>query len=394
MTSKPYRLFAITLPGLEPFARQELDALGLLPSAQEAAAPAEGEAPALEAVGDTGGVEFDGDLKEIYRANLHLRTVNRILVRMGEFEAQSFADLRKRASRLKWEQFMRPGQAVAFRVTCHKSRLYHSDAVAERVAGAIGDRLGQPVKVEKFDEEIQPLPQMVMVRLVHDQCMISLDTSGALLHRRGYRLETAKAPLRETLAAGLLAASGWDGASALMDPFCGSGTIPIEAALIARRIAPGKNRRFAFMDWPCFNPGVWRVQLAEAAAQELKSCGPIVASDRDAGAIRIATANAERAGVLEDIRLTCCAFSAVLPPAGPGWVVTNPPYGVRVSPARDLRDLYAHLGDVLRTLCPGWQVGMLCSTDFLAGHTRLRFEHNLPLSNGGIAVKFFTGPVR
>jgi len=265
--------------------------------------------------------------------------------------------------------------------------------VGERVAGAIADRLGKPPELMKFDEAAAPLPQLVTVRLVRDHCTISIDTSGSLLHRRGYRLETAKAPLRETLAAGLLLASGWDPACPLLDPFCGSGTIPIEAALLARRIAPGKMRRFAFMDWPNYEATRWHDHLARATALELPGSGMIQASDRDAGAVRIAQANAERAGVSGDIQFDCHAVSAVQPPPGPGWVVTNPPYGLRVQGGRDLRDLYAQFGNVLRMQCPGWTVGMLCSTDFLAGHARIRFERSLPLLNGGVAVKFFVGKV-
>jgi putative N6-adenine-specific DNA methylase len=162
---------------------------------------------------------------------------------------------------------------------------------------------------------------------------------------------------------------------------------------MGRHIAPGKDRHYAFMDWPAFDSQLWQTIYAEASAAELPAAGPILASDRDTGGIRIAQANAERAGVLADIQFSCRSFSAIEPPAGPGWIVTNPPYGVRVSPTHDLRDLYTRLGDVLRSLCPGWQTGMLCASDYLAGHTRLPFDRALPLVNGGIPVKFFVGQV-
>jgi len=313
---------------------------------------------------------------------------------MGEFYAAAFSELRKKASRLPWETALRPGQPVAVRATCRKSRLYHSDAVAERIAGAIGDRLGKETPLVKFNEAAPELAQLVVARLVNDQVTLSLDTSGALLHRRGYRLETAKAPLRETLAAGILLASGWEPNAPLVDPFCGSGTLPIEAALLARRIAPGKNRRFAFMEWRNYDAGEWRKLLAVAAGQELPAApAPILAADRDAGAIEIAQSNARRAGVLADITFACQAVSNLAPPPGPGWVVCNPPYGVRVSPTRDLRNLYARFGDVLRATCPGWQVGMLCSDAILAGHTHLPFQRELALVNGGIGVRLYIGAV-
>ncbi len=385
-----FRLFSVTVPGLEPFTRQELAALGIKTARATPAQAAAGE-PREEA----GGVEFDASLTDLYRANLYLRTPNRILARFGQFYAAAFSELRKKASRLPWEQHLHPGQPVALRVTCHKSRLYHSGGVAERIAGAISDRLGKPSSQVKFDDNAAQPPQLIIVRLVHNQCSISIDTSGALLHRRGYRLETAKAPLRETLAAGMLLASGWDAASPLIDPFCGSGTIPIEAAMLARRIPPGLQRRFAFMDWPHYDAHIWQTIHKEAEKIILPdSPAVILASDRDEGAVRIAHANAERAGVLNDIQFACQAFSAIQPPASTGWLVTNPPYGVRVSPTKDLRNLYTHLGDVLRDLCPAWHAGILCSDDILAGHTRIPYTQKIPLVNGGINVKLFNGFVK
>ena len=144
--------------------------------------------------------------------------------------------------------------------------------MAERATGAIGDRLGKPSPLHKYQEDSSAdLAQLIVVRLVNNLCTVSIDSSGALLHRRGYRLATAKAPLRETLAAAIVMASGWDSISPLLDPFCGSGTIPIEAALLARRIPPGGRREFAFMDWPNFDPEIWGKLLAEARTMERAS---------------------------------------------------------------------------------------------------------------------------
>jgi len=384
------RLFAVSAPGLEPFTARELQQNGLL--AGSLGNGTEHKAQTSAGI-EPGGIEFNGERHDIYRANLRLRTANRVLVRLGEFYAAAFSELRKKAGRLEWERYLAPGQTISLRVTCHKSRLYHSDAVAERIAGAIGDRLGQPPVVEKFDEKRETgLPQLVVARISHDRCTISIDSSGELLHRRGYRLETAKAPLRETLAAGMLLAAGWDTASPLLDPFCGSGTIPIEAALIACNIAPGKKRRFAFMDWPDFDPGMWAGLLAESQCQERSEAPQIVASDRDAGAIRVAQANAERAGVGGAIELAVQAVSAIEPP-GTGWVVTNPPYGLRVSDNHDLRNLYAQLGNVLRAKCPGWRVAILCNDLRLLGQTRLKLDTSLTLVNGGVPVRLARGIV-
>jgi len=369
--------FAVTAPGLEPFTAQELRGLDLEPAAPE-----------------PGGVTFKGDLNALYRANLHLRTANRVLARLGNFfYATTFEELQQRAARLPWERFLTPGQPVSIRVTCHKSKLYHSDAVARHVLAALAERLGQPSPNIKADDETNEPPQLVIVRLSDDKVTVSVDSSGTILHKRGYRQAVAKAPLRETLAAAIVLASGWDKISPLVDPFCGSGTIPIEAALMALHIPPGIHRHFAFMDWPGYDKTLWQTVLAEASISQCEH--PIIqASDRDAGAIRMAQANAERAGVLNYIEFKCQAVSSITPPEQKGWVVTNPPYGLRVSEGRDLRNLYAQFGNVLRENCPGWDVSVLCSDPVLLGQMRLELDTSLALVNGGIHVRLGRGIVK
>ena len=372
------KLFAACGPGLETILASELHQLGLLKKAPE-------KSPAT-----TGGVSFDGDLEVVYQSNLWLRTASRVLVRLGDFYAAAFSELRKKASRLEWERYLTPGQPVALKVTCRKSRLYHSDAAAERVAGAIGDRLGKPVLTKKPDDSGET--QLVLVRLYRDHCTISIDTSGALLHRRGYRLASAKAPLRETLAAGMLLASGWGPTSPLLDPFCGSGTIAIEAALQARNVPPGYARKFAFMQWSNFDPIRWK-SLLDSGKQQVNNHTPqIFASDRDAGAITVAKANAERAGMAEYIDFSQHSLSAI-EPEGTGWVVTNPPYGRRVSANKDLRNLYAQIGNVLRAKCPGWRAAILSGDKYLLDQTGLKLDTSLSLDNGGVTVLLGQGIV-
>jgi putative N6-adenine-specific DNA methylase len=344
----------------------------------------------LRAEVSPGGASFSGGRAELYRTNLHLRTASRVLVRLGGFFAATFSELRTKASRLPWEAYLRPGQPVVIHATSHKSKLYHSDAVAERIAGAIADRLGQPAVVQKGPAEPETAgPQLVIVRLVRDQCLISLDASGALLHQRGYRLATAKAPLRETLAAAMLLAADWDPHAPLVDPFCGAGTIAIEAALLRQNMAPGRARRFAFMDWPDFDGQLWQNLLEEAQAAVVPAPPAIIqASDRDAGAIEAAKANAARAGVAEVIQFSERVVSDLEAPSGPGWVVTNPPYGRRLEQTRDLRNLYARFGQVLRQRCPGWHLAML-SSDVRLEHAlglELDAARRLPLLNGGVNV--------
>ncbi len=305
---KVKKLFAVCAPGLEPFLAKELEQLGL-PLAQTCSIKTSLDDNSPEEVG---GVEFGGSLRDAYWANLHLRTANRVLVRLGAFQATAFSQLRKKMFRLPWEEYLSPGQPVALRVTCHKSRLYHSCGVAERVVGAICHRLGQPPPVQKYDEDAgKNLPQLIVVRIVSNRCTVSMDSSGELLYRRGYRLATAKAPLRETLAAAILMASDWDGVSPLLDPFCGSGTIVIEAALLAKKLPPGRARSFAFMHWPNFNPEMWEEVLGKGQAGPAINLPIILASDRDPGVIQAAQANAARAGVAEGIEFSRRAISAI-----------------------------------------------------------------------------------
>src|SRR4051812_6625037 len=219
-SNEPFELFAATAPGLESIAAGELKSLG------------------VKGRQEPGGVAFEGDLNGVYLANLWLRTASRVLLRLGRFHASTFYELERRAKKLPWADFLPATGSVEVRVTCRKSRLYHSDAVAERILGAIARvaPAGIDVKIgaapgEGDDEAETSSRQLIVVRIVDDQCEVSADTSGELLHRRGYRQEVARAPLRETLAAAMVLASGWDKRQPLLDPMCGSGTIPIEAAL-------------------------------------------------------------------------------------------------------------------------------------------------------------------
>lgn len=370
-----FELFAICAPGLEGVLEAELRALGLDVGKR-----------------DIGGVAFSGGSSVLYRANLWLRTATRVIARVGDFHARLFDELERHSRKLAWGRFLAAGQPVRLRVSTSKSRLYHTGAVAQRIAEAMEQSTGVAPTVTSGgddDEEAGDAP-LVIVRLFRDQCTVSIDSSGALLHRRGYRLATAKAPLRETLGAALLLASGWGPATPLLDPMCGAGTIPIEAALMARRIPPGMSRTFAFMQWPGFHEPTWKKVVDEARAQILPAApAPILGSDRDAGAIVASRENAERAGVTADIVFEEKVISRIAPPpdAAPGAIVTNPPYGVRVGDRDALRNLYAQLGNVARERFPGWSVTALSADPRLDGQIGGNMETVLQTKNGGIAVR-------
>ena len=324
------------------------------------------------------------------RANLWLRTASRVLVRVAKFRATEFFELEKRAKKIPWEQFVAPGRPVEFRVTARKSKLYHSDAIAARLLAAVahGQKKADSSEPSAFSS------QLFVVRVVRDSFEISADTSGELLHVRGYRQAVGKAPLRETLAAALLLATGWTGETPLIDPLCGSGTIAIEGALLARRMAPGLRRPFAFQEWAEFDAAHWKALVADAETGALAGSSiSIIGSDRDAGAIESAKANAARAGVTTDVVFSAQALSAMSPPDMPGVVATNPPYGKRASKGTNLRNLYAQLGNILRERCPGWQLALYSPDERLAKQVDLPLHPMFRTSNGGIKVTALQGLV-
>jgi putative N6-adenine-specific DNA methylase len=359
-----YDCYAITPPGVESVTARELAALGLEPGAME-----------------PGGVSFRVDPPGLYAANLELRTASRVLIRLGSFHAASFAELERRAGRLAWDRFLGPDAVPEFRVTSRKSRLYHQGAVEERLARMVGngtEREGTGGKGR----------QLFIVRLFRDECTVSVDSSGELLHRRGYRRDAGEAPLRETLAAAMLLEAGWDPRTALADPFCGSGTIAIEAALLARGMAPGLNRSFAFERWPETDQDAWARIRSSAHARALpRAPAPIIGADRDGRAIEAAAENAARAGVAADLELRRAPVAAFVAPASTGHIVTNPPYGVRVGERAKLRGLYVQFGRMVRERCPGWEVTMLSPRPELEHATGLPFTSRLLTSNGGLRVR-------
>ena len=377
-----YDAFVITAPGLEPLAAAEVEHLG-----------------ARDFKVIAGGVAFSASPHLLYAANLHLRTASRVVVRTGAFAAKAFHELERRAGKVPWEAFIAPNLAVSLRVTCRKSRLYHSDAVAERVASAISSRVrgvtfAAAARGEESGDDEASIEQLVIVRVFQDQCTISVDSSGPLLHLRGYRQAVARAPMRETLGAAALMAVGWTPDAPLIDPMCGSGTIPIEGALISRRIPPGLGREFAFARWPDFDRATWSRVLETAQAAILPAAAaPIQGSDRDPGAVESARANAERAGVTNDIEFDKRTISAIESTSQHGWMVTNPPYGVRVGDRDRLRNLYAQFGKVVRAKFAGWRVGLLSAVPELERQTGLGLRSVLRTTNGGIPVRIVAGVV-
>ncbi|TDQ80861.1 putative N6-adenine-specific DNA methylase [Dongia mobilis] len=333
-----------------------------------------------------GGVTIAGGWPEVWRANLQLRGVSRVLVRIAAFPVFHLAQLDKRARKVEWGKFLKKDEPFQVEASCRHSKIYHSGAAAERIRKAIEASLGaQP----SADAAIS-----IKARIEDDLCTISIDTSGESLHKRGHKEAVNKAPMRETLAALFLQQCGYDGTEPVLDPMCGSGTFVIEAAEIALGLDSGRTRSFAFEKLPSFDPVAWEKLKAATApvATDLKFHG----CDRDAGAIEMSRANAARAGVEGITTFRHCGVTAATAPRGkPGLVIVNPPYGARLGDKKRLYGLYRSLGDTLRARFAGWRVAVITSDATLARATNLPFGEPFgPVSHGGTRVHLFqTGPL-
>lgn len=328
-----------------------------------------------------GGVVIKGGWPEVWRANLWVRGATRVLARLALFRTTQLADLENQAKQIPWGTLLRPGMSVRVEATCIQSRIYHSGAAAERIQNAIQSTLAiTPAETADIT---------IMARINHDLCTISIDTSGELLHKRGYKEAVNQAPMRETMASLFLLCCGFNGTEPVVDPMCGSGTFVIEAAEIAARLNPGRLRHFAFESFVNFDADAWQKM------REVKSARTPVAkyygSDRDAGAIAMSRANAERAGVADFTEFAQHAISDLQPPAGPpGLVIVNPPYGTRLGDKKELLPLYHALGQTLKTRFSGWRVGIITTESWLAEATGLPFlPTDPPVQHGGLRVTLY-----
>ncbi len=374
--ARAHRFFAVTAPGLETLGAEEAQAAGLPP-------------PLVL----PGGFEAEGRLPELYRANLTLRTVTRILLRLGAVHAKDFADLERRAAGFPWELYLKPGCVPGFSVTVHRCRLHHRGAIAERLLAAIGSRLGPAP--DAASGESRP---RIWVRGEEDRFQLSLDASGEPLHRRGLRRRGAgKAPLRATLAAAALRLVGYTGDEVLLDPMCGAGTLSLEAALLAKRIPPGWFRSFAFFDWPAFRPPAWG-HLRRLASREFRilEAPRIFASDRDPEACRLLAESLDAGGLVDAVEVTCCDFFALDPSevsAAPGILVLNPPYGRRLGAGAPARALLRAVVARLRERYAGWRAALFVPRAFAAEIAPLGLNRH-DVVHGGLKIGIFYGTLR
>ena len=360
--------FATVARSLESIAAAEIESLG-----------------AKEVRPDFTGVHFIGDKATLYRVNLWARTIFRVLVPLREFYCPNSNILYQEVQKIFWGEYLQSHQTLAVNCTGSNQKLNHTHYTALQVKNAIVDQQrresGQRSTIDAKNPDV-----LVNVHIKQDRCILSLDSSGASLHRRGYRQAMGSAPLKETLAAALLDMAQWDASLPFLDPLCGSGTLPLEAGLKALNIAPGLFRqKFGFESFPDFDPQLWHMMLTEAKnsrIHELKA--PIWGSDRDADVLTQAYGNAVRCGIEHQIQFTRTELASIEAPADSGMIICNPPYGERLGEAQELGALYKTLGDIFKQRFKGWTAFILTGNKELAKKVGLKASRRIPVYNGAI----------
>jgi putative N6-adenine-specific DNA methylase len=371
-SSRSEAFFASCPRGLEALLGEELGALG---------------ADAPRAV--PGGVAFTGSWETCYRANLWSRLASRILWRVGDFDYVSEADLYEGARTQDWPSLFAVERTLRVNVTAQKSPLKSLEFATLRIKDAVCDRfrdaLGRRPDVDRARPDVR-----VHAYLDARRAVLYLDTSGEALFKRGWRSMAGEAPLRENLAAGIIRLSGWRPEEPLLDPMCGSGTLLVEAAAMARRRAPGLKRAFGFEKLANFDDGLWKRLRAEAAQPAARGVQPVLfGSDRDARALDAARRNLAAAGVERWVQLEQCDVLERRAPASSGILVANPPYGERVGSAEALERFYPQLGDALKKNFAGWRCHLITADLRLAKLIRLRPARRVPLFNGALECRLY-----
>jgi putative N6-adenine-specific DNA methylase len=363
-----HRFFATTFKGLEEVLAGEVAALG-------------GEDVAIA----SGGVSFSGDLALCYRANLWLRSANRVVTLLSEFPAPTPAALYEGTREIPWTDLFPPERTIAVDANVRESGITHSHFAAQKTKDGIVDRFRDATGRRPDVDTVSPDVRIV-VRIARDECAVSLDTSGESLNRRGYRSAPTEASLKETLAAGLILLTGWQGEQPLVDPVCGAGTIPIEAALIAGNVAPGGfGRSFGFQRLHGYDRKRWEALLSEAR-EAARHPVPvrIEGSDISPAAVGGAVKNAVNAKLSERILFSARSIRNFSPGEGPGVILCNPPYGVRLPGGEQAEAFYREMGEAFKKRCRGWTAYLLSGNPAVTKFLGLKSSRKIPVMNGPI----------
>lgn len=360
--------FATSARGLESIAAAELESLG-----------AQNIRP------DFTGVHFSGDRTLLYRVNLWARTIFRVLVPIKEIKSYNAQQLYREVQKISWQEYLSPEQTLAVRCTGGNQHLNHTHFSALGIKNAIIDQQRQQTgKRSSIDTKNPDL--FLNAHIYQNRCILSLDSSGNSLHRRGYRPAVGVAPLKETLAAAILELTTWQPNLPLLDPLCGSGTLPIEAGLKSLNIAPGLFRpSFAFHNWRDFEPSLWEKLRQEALNAQLNNLpAKITGCDRNTDIIEQARNNAQLCGLQPHLNFAHQELSRLEAPADCGIIVCNPPYGKRIGQEQELGALYKLLGDVFKQRFKGWTAYVLTGNKQLAKRIGLKASRRFPVYNGSL----------
>lgn len=343
---------------------------------------------------EDGRITFEGDAEAICRANVFLRSAERVLLLVGRFKATTFEELFQGIKALPWEEYIpQDGKFWVKKASSIKSKLFSPSDIQSIAKKAMVERLKGVYKTDWFKEDGAAYP--IRIFLLKDEVMVALDTSGDSLHKRGYRLQTSKAPITETLAAALIMLTPWKADRILVDPFCGSGTFPIEAAMMAANIAPGMNREFTAEAWTNIIPKqLWYDTVQEAQDMvDTDISVDIQGYDLDGEVVKAARENAKRAGVDHLIHFQQRDVAKLSHPKKYGFIITNPPYGERLEEKADLPELYTTIGDVYKNL-DSWSMYMITSYEDAERYVGKKADKNRKIYNGMIKTYFyqFMGP--
>ncbi|GAB4493107.1 MAG: THUMP domain-containing protein [Saprospiraceae bacterium] len=361
---------AKTLAGLEPVLADELRTLGASNIRELKRA-----------------VAFDGDTKMLYRANYELRTALRILVPIHSFPAYNERNYYEAIREIDWSEYMRVDDTLAVDTIAQGDVFRHSQYVGLMTKDAIVDQFRDRYNRRPSVNTVAPTLR-INVHVQGTHCDISLDASGDSLHRRNYRRDTVEAPLNEVLAAGMILLSGWNGRGPFVDPMCGSGTLPVEAAMLATRTPPQQKREsFGFFKWPDFNRKLWETVKKEADAKIQPFEFPILASDKDPRARNATAINLMSAGLENVVRVEKIPFEKLLPPEIPGVLIANPPYDERLK-MEDIATFYKSIGDRLKQHWAGWDAWLISSNRDALKHVGLRPSRKITLFNGALECSF------
>ncbi len=372
---KRYELIAPCHFGLESILKREITDLGYDVSKVE-----------------DGRVTFVGDAEAICRANIFLRTAERVLIKVGSFRAETFEELFQGTKSIPWEEFIpEDGRFWITKAASVKSKLFSPSDIQSIMKKAMVERMKEVYHIEWFPESGASFP--VRVFLMKDEVTAALDTTGDSLHKRGYRKLTAKAPIAENLAAALIMLTPWKGDRILVDPFCGSGTFPIEAAMMAANMAPGMNRSFTAQSWTHLIPVREWQETAEEAREEVKTdvCTDIQGYDLDESMIAIARENARLAGVEKLIHFQKRDVRQLSHSKKYGFIITNPPYGERIEEKKNLPELYGWIGERFKAL-DGWSLYLITAYEQAEDAMGLKAAKNRKIYNGMMKTYFYQFP--